>query len=415
MELFQPTNTPEQNNNFPNNSDTRLLAAIVLISVIFGVFGGVVGALHFAKQPRFQRMFGSTSGGSPISVQGNYTEQSEVIDVVKQASPAVVSVVISKDLSRLPGFGSSPFDDPFFAPFFNRRPNQTTPNVQQVGAGSGFFISPDGLILTNKHVVEDEQASYTVITQDGKSYEGRVLARDPVNDLALMKVEISNAPYLSLADSSQIQIGQQVVAIGNSLGQYQNTVTTGVVSGIGRSVTAGGAGGSEQLEGVIQTDAAINPGNSGGPLLNLAGQVIGINTAIALGGQLVGFALPSNDAARAVESFQQNGRITRPFMGIRYVMITPALAEQRDLPHDYGALLIPGDSSGEPAVLPGSPAQRAGLGENDIILELNGKRLEPSSALSRELKNFKPGDEINLKVYQKGQERNIRLTLEEAR
>ena len=169
-----------------------------------------------------------------------------------------------------------------------------------------------------------------------------------------------------MSDSSLIQIGQQVVAIGNSLGQYQNTVTTGVVSGIGRSITAGGAGGFESLEGVIQTDAAINPGNSGGPLLNTAGQVVGINTAVDLNGQAVGFAIPSNDAQKALDSFRKLGKIIRPFIGVRYIMITKALAETEALPKDFGALLVRGDSA-DFAVIPGSPADKAGLLENDII------------------------------------------------
>jgi serine protease Do len=203
------------------------------------------------------------------------------------------------------------------------------------------------------------------------------------------------------------------VAIGNSLGQYQNTVTAGVVSGIGRSITAGGYDGSEELEGVLQTDAAINPGNSGGPLLNSLGQVMGINTAVDLEGQSVGFAIPSNDAKKALDSFQRTGKIKRPFIGVRYIMITENLAKSENLPKDYGALLVRGQTATEFAVTPGSPADKANLLENDIILEVEGKKLDKDYTLARALKDKEAGDSISLKVYSKGSEKTVKLTLGE--
>jgi S1-C subfamily serine protease len=370
----------------------KLIITVVLLSAMCGTVGGAIGATYSLR---------SRNIAAPITVQqGLYKEESAVIDVVRKTSPAVVSVVISRDLNTLPGFG------------FGRL--EQLPNIQQVGAGTGFFVTSNGLLLTNRHVVADERANYTVVTNDGKTYEARVLARDPVNDLAILQVEIKDAPILPLADSSQLQIGQQVVAIGNSLGQYQNTVTSGIVSGIGRSITAGGRDGSEQLEGVIQTDAAINPGNSGGPLLNLAGQVIGINTAIDQEGQLVGFAIPANDAQRALESYDKTGKIVRPFLGIRYTTITKALAGQQSLPRDYGALILRGSTADDFAVLPGSPADRAGLVENDIILEINGNKITENNTLSRQLKNYKAGDALLLKVFHRSEEKEVRLTLGES-
>jgi len=384
---------------------------IIALSLIFGIIGGYFGNILALKyKPNYS--------GSAFEQTVILTEDSAIIDVVKSDSPAVVSVVISKDLNKIPGFGSGSQNfDPFYF-FFNGRqnlPRSNTPNIQQVGAGSGFFISEDGLIVTNKHVVEDEQASYTVITNEGKSYDATVLARDPVNDVAIMKIEIKNAPKLVLANSDEIQIGQRVVAIGNSLGQYQNTVTSGIVSGIGRSITAGGLTGSEELSGVIQTDAAINPGNSGGPLLNVTGQVIGINTAVDREGQLVGFAIPSNDIQRAVASFQKTGRITRPYMGIRYTMVTKTMALEQNLPRDYGVLIVRGQSAGDVAVVPGSPADKAGLKENDIILEINGKKLDEGIVLSGLLKNYNIGDVVTLKVYHNGEEKEVRVTLAESK
>ncbi len=339
------------------------------------------------------------------------TEDSAIIDVVEKASPAVVSIIISKDLSKVPGFGAR---DPFFDFFFDNGPSGSLePNVQQIGAGSGFFISEDGLILTNRHVVSDTQASYTVLTNDGKKHDAQVLARDPVNDLAIIKISIQNAPKLELADSKNLKVGQRVIAIGNSLGLYQNTVTSGIISGIGRSITAGSAQGSEELEGVIQTDTAINPGNSGGPLLNVSGQVIGINTAVDREGQLVGFAIPSNDARKALASYQKNGKITRAFLGVRYILITEAIAEQQNLPKDYGALLIRGARVTDLAVLPGSPAEKAGLTENDIILEIEGKRIDPEYTITEALKEKNPEDQVTLRIYHQGQEKDVRVTLGE--
>ncbi len=374
-----------------------IIISTVIISLVSGAVGGAFGA-SYASQIPFLAKYIPARSAQKVDQKIVLAEDSAIIDVVKKASPAVVSIIISKDLSKL--------NDPFSQ--FSQ-----APNVQQIGAGSGFFVAADGLILTNAHVVSDEQASYTVLTSDGKRYDAKVLVRDAVNDLAIVKVEIKDAPTAPLGDSDQLQIGQRVVAIGNSLGQYQNTVTSGIVSGIGRSVTAGSQDGSEQLEGAIQTDAAINPGNSGGPLLNIDGQVIGINTAIDREGQLVGFALPVNDAKRALESFQKDGRIVHPFLGVRYVLITPALASQQSLPKDYGALVVRGQAPTDLAVIPGSPADKAGIVENDIILEVNNTRVDENNSLIKLLKGYKVGDTINLKVYHKTQEKFAPVTLQE--
>jgi serine protease Do len=323
-------------------------------------------------------------------------------------------------LNKLPGYSSSPFDfgpfslDPFFQ---SRDENEGVPNIQEIGGGTGFIVSEDGLIATNKHVVDDEQASYTVLTTDGKKYEARVLSRDPVNDLALVKIEADNLPTLALGDSTSIELGQRVIAIGNSLAQYQNTVTTGVVSGIGRTITASGTSGSEQLEGVIQTDAAINPGNSGGPLLDIGGSVIGINTAIDSQGQLVGFAIPINDFKRDLDSFRKFGRIVKPFLGVRYVIVNETIKQENNLPVDYGALVI-GSGTGrtaQPAVVANSAAEKAGVKENDVILEVNGQRISQDHSLAGMLKNFDPGDTVKMKILSGGQEKDITVTLGESK
>lgn len=386
---------------------TKIFVVTIVISLVAGFGGGFLGSTQFNK--------GNVGLGSSFAGNVSVQEDSAVIDVVKRAGPAVVSVVVSKDLSKIPGYGFSPFDFFFGYGSNNGQPNSTQPDVQEIGAGSGFFVSTDGLVLTNKHVVSDSEASYTVITQDGESYDAEVLATDPVNDLAILKVDAQNMPVLELANSDDLQIGQKVVAIGNSLGQYQNTVTTGVVSGIGRKIVAGSLEGSEQLEGVLQTDAAINPGNSGGPLLNIAGQVIGINTAIDREGQLLGFAIPANDAARALATYKESGKITRPYLGVRYMMISPELAKAEDLPKDYGALIVRGTNRAELAVIPGGPADKAGITENDIVLEVDGKKLDQDHSLVFALKQKKPGDSVKLKLYSKGEEKDVVVVLGESK
>lgn len=413
-------NSERFQSSLPFKSGLRVLYSriwgVVALSLIFGFLGGTAGSWYFFQSPKFGLNTNRQESLSQLRQTVRVEEESSVIDVVKKAGPAVVSIVVTKDLSQLPNYYFDPFGTNLF-PSNPSRPdsNNSQPNLQQVGAGSGFLVSADGLILTNKHVVADEQASYTVVLSDGSKYSAKVLARDPRDDLALVKIDIQNAPFLKLADSSNLQIGQKVVAIGNSLGQYQNTVTSGIVSGIGRSITAGAGDSSEQLEGVIQTDAAINPGNSGGPLLNLSGEVVGVNTAIDREGQLVGFAIPANDALRALESFQKYKKIVRPFLGVRYLMINPEIAASEKLPKEYGALIVRGDKLTDFAVIPGSPADKAGLMENDIILEVDGKKLDKSTSLSAALKNKNVGDNVTLKVYHKGEEKLINITLEEAK
>src|SRR3989344_4789268 len=243
----------EKKSSFPDlpeffaKSDMKLLTLVILLSSLFGIAGAVFGSVFLLKT--------ALPAGVMDIKSVKVTEDSAVVDTVKKSSPAVVSIIISKDLNKVPGFSTSPFSPfdsgPFsLDPFFQQRnPNSSQPNVQEVGGGSGFIISSDGLIVTNKHVVEDATATYTVLTNDGKKFDATILARDPANDLALVKIQADNLPVLPLGNSSDLQIGQKVIAIGNSLGHYRNTVTTGVVSGIGRSIIAGGSTGSESLDG----------------------------------------------------------------------------------------------------------------------------------------------------------------------
>ncbi len=396
-----------------------LLVLVLIIGLLAGGASGYEGAkLALKKQPG--QTYTITPGSTTVS------ENSAIIDVVKKSSPAVVSIIISQNLNSIYQSQSStnPF---FFDPFGNlpdnsngsgsaSKPQDQTPNYQETGAGSGFFVTSDGLILTNKHVVSDSSAKYTVLTNDGKQYDATVVAQDPVNDLALVKINISNAPTLQLADSNKIEIGQQVVAIGNSLGEYRNTVTSGIISGIGRNITAGGEGTSEELEGVLQTDAAINPGNSGGPLLNIFGDVVGVNTAVDQQGQLVGFAIPSDDAAKDLQNYQKTGKITKPFLGVEYVLITPALKVQEKLPVDNGAWVTSKDSSGNsngPAVVAGSAADKAGIKDGDIITAVNGNKIDQDHSLALLMRNYNPGDTITLDILRSGKTIQVKAALGE--
>ena len=402
------------------------LILTVILSLLAGSLGGAAVAIFgqdFLKPLVGNILPADKPTSTLVNQKVTVEEESASTDVVKQVSPSVVSIIITKDLSKIYSMtGPQPFDDFFnqfgfpFNFFFNEQPQQPAPEgKQEVGGGTGFVINQQsGLILTNRHVVTDTEAEYTVLTNEGQRYEATVVARDAVNDMALVQIQDKNLPAVRLGDSDSVQIGQTVIAIGNALGEYRNTVTKGVISGIGRNVVAGdNRGSSEQLEGVFQTDAAINPGNSGGPLVNLQGEVIGMNTAINSQGQLIGFAIPVNEAKRMIDSYNKYGRIVRPYLGIRYVLVTPELAKANKLEVDYGALLIKGQTTTDLAVVPGSPADKAGLTENDIILEVDGQKIDQEHSLVKSLAKYQPGQTVKLTVYSKGETKDVTVTLDE--
>jgi S1-C subfamily serine protease len=274
------------------------IVAAVIISVVFGFVAGSVGGIYI--QSLISKS--GTEGGSEMKLK-------TIAEVVKETSPAVVSVIISKYVPILEMEYYNPFGEN--SPFDIRIPRlkQKGTELKEVGGGSGFVVSADGLIATNKHVVLDTDAQYTVLTNDGKKYPATVLARDPAQDVALLKIDANNLPITKLGDSDNIEIGQTVIAIGNALGEFRNTVSAGIVSGLMRTITAGGGGFSEQLDEVIQTDAAINPGNSGGPLLNLYGEVIGVNTAMVSGAENIAFAIPINKVKKDINDVKAKGKI----------------------------------------------------------------------------------------------------------
>lgn len=361
---------------------TKMLAATLVV----GLLGGMLGSYGFV------RFFAASipTDKKQLIVQ----ENSAVIDVAKKVSPSVVSIT-SKAVTR--GF------------FGNLQQSQ--------GAGTGMVLTSDGLILTNRHVVDDTSANYTVVTSDGKSYSAKVVSRDTINDVAFVRIEAKDLKPVELADSGAVKVGQRVVAIGNALGQFQNTVTDGIISGLSRGITAGdqmGVGSSEQLQNVFQTDAAINSGNSGGPLVNLDGQVLGINTAVAgQGAQNIGFAIPINDVKPLIASVKSAGRIVRPYLGVRYVALNKQAASENNLSVSEGAWIQASDDA-NPGVVEDSPAAKGGIKEGDIITKIGNDKVDSSHSLQSVVGKHKVGDKVGVTVVRDGKTQTLDVTLEAA-
>lgn len=340
------------------------------------------------------------------------TEKSPIVEIAKKVCPAVITIVISKDLPKIEGF--------YFFPFGEK--NLVVPKIDgknkkertKIGGGSGFIVSADGYIITSNHVVSDTEAEYTVILDPQKKYPAKVLSRNPIQDIAVLRIEGKEFPFLELGDSETIDIGETVLAVGNPLGEFHDTISAGIVSGLSRFITAqdGFNGTSSRLKGLIQTDAAINPGNSGGPLVNMEAKAIGVNTAMVMGAQNLGFAIPISYAKKDLEEVQKFGKIKRPFLGIKYIILNKELSQQNKIDIDYGALVIR-ERLGEDAVVPGSAAAKAGLKEFDIILEANGEKITDKNPLSETLDKYQVGQEINLKVSRNKKEMNLKIKLDE--
>ena len=367
----------------------KQIIIIFIISLFIGLGGGVIGGNLTFKQLKKQS---EKDGNIFVPTEINkikVEESSAIIDVVKKVSPSVVSVLTTTKIADI--FGDV---------------------AEQKGGGTGFIITADGLIATNKHVVPDNGGSIKVVTKDGKTYAAKIQSIDPLNDFAVLKIDAKNLPVVDLGDSDDLEIGQQVVAIGNALGEFQNTVTSGIISAKERTITASiGAGNSETLTGLLQTDAAINPGNSGGPLVNLVGQVVGINVAKA-GAENIGFAIPINSAKVAIESVIKTGKIIRPMLGVRYVPVTKELASVYDLSVDNGAWLVSTDLR-YPAIISDGPADKAGIKERDILIKINDQEINEQQNLAYLLGNFKPNDKIKVTYIRDKKEKTVEVTLGE--
>lgn len=381
-----------------------LLGLSISLIVLVSFFGGAIADRIFVIKPLdslIQRgNFANRPSTANPETQGTLLAPSavgNVADVVEKTSGSVVTVAVKRqqrvvDPSELGFFG-----------FFNppTTPNSPTQEVQQ-DIGTGFVVDAQGLIVTNRHVVSDVNVTYIVIDKNDREHEVKNIYRDPSNDLAILKIDTTDLAPLALGDSDKIRVGQSVIAIGTALGEFRETVTTGVVSGVGRGIEAGNyfGGQTEALENVIQTDAAINPGNSGGPLLDITGSVVGVNVAVSAGAENIGFALPINIVKSSLDNFNQTGQFNRPFLGIRYQMISEQAALRNEVPQ--GAYLV--------EIVTNSPAAEAGMQPGDIITEFDGQSVKGKDLVS--LINSKTvGDSVKVKYWREDQEKTVELTL----
>jgi len=355
------------------NSRLKKIAGVVWLLVFVSVLL-VVTSVYGGNKIDLKSLFNrSTSGFNEIKEkvvtrQEVVEEESAVINVVDKVSPSVVSIIVK----------TVTFD------LFSG------PTASEEGIGTGFIVSENGLVVTNSHVVDSVDGQYSVVLKDGTSYDVESINLDEQSDLAILQIAARNLPAVQLGDSDDLKVGQKAIAIGNALGRFQNTVTTGVVSGVARQLTAssGLGGDSKVYESVIQTDAAINPGNSGGPLLNSAGQVIGINVATTRGADNISFAIPINTLKPILEGFLREGRIIKPFLGISYSLITEDIAKARKMPQ--GAYVT--------TVFPNTPAKKAGLERGDVIVKIDGKEINSENSVAKVVSEKKVGDTIQIEI-----------------
>lgn len=362
----------------------RIITTIIIALLLFSGLGAYVGyrlSGFVNQQVSLTQHQGVANDGNKIVT----AQEASISGVVDKVAPSVVSIVTQTQGSMMRGTSA------------------------ESGAGTGIIVSPNGYIMTNKHVVEGADTVSVVLT-DGTSYDNvHIVGTDPLNDIAFLKIDnVSNLHAAELGDSSSLRIGQSVVAIGNSLGQYQNTVTSGIVSGVGRPVSAQSGSAVESLNDLIQTDAAINPGNSGGPLLNLQGQVIGMNTAVAQDAQGIGFALPINATKGVLKGVLNKGKVEHVFMGVNYVTLTPDAAKHYGITTTKGAYVV---ANGGAAVRAGSPADKAGIKEKDIITKVGSIDVGPGSDVASLVAEYTPGDTIQLTILRGSQTQTVNVTL----
>jgi serine protease Do len=390
--VAQPKATLASGNSRSNLSKNTAIMLTLFISLIVGFFGGWLGA-RVNQSSR-------NSGGTEQAKRIVENESQLISNIAKDLSPSVVSVNVTSQTPQQDFFGN-------------------VRSFEQQSAGTGFIISDKGDILTNRHVVPKGATTVSVTLSDGTQLDnvevvGRTNDSDPL-DVAFLRVKDAKGKKLQpvkIGDSNKMEVGYMVVAIGNALGQFQNTVTSGIISGYGRSVQAQGDGDQlENLQNLFQTDAAINQGNSGGPLVNANGQVIGINTAVAGdGAENIGFAIPINDVQGLIKSVLEKNKLERPFLGVRYVPLTDDYAYQYNLNTKRGAYLAPG-TEGQSPVIPDSPAAKAGLKEKDIIIKVNDQPIDEKNSLTSVLGRYSVGETIKLTVVRDGKEQIIDVTL----
>lgn len=342
-------------------------------------------------------------------------QDSFVIKAVKRALPSVVSIVGNQELPRQRK-GDSQFwgllEDKKTPLDFSLRLHK---EGKKVSSGSGFVVDSRGIVVTNGHLISPIVTEYRVISKDGEESTAEIMATDALNDLVFLKIGAKGWPAIELGDASRLELGQTAIAIGTALGEFQNSVSVGVVSGLSRFISAKSmlSGKVSRLRGLIQTDAAINPGNSGGPLVDLSGRAIGVNTALVFGAENIGFAIPINHAKTDLQELKKYGKIRRPFLGVRYLLLNKELRKRNKLAVDYGALVVSEGLPDDVAVTPGSPADKAGVEEFDIILECQGEKITAKRPLEDILRDLKTNQGVMLKVSRGGKEILLRTVLEE--
>lgn len=390
-----------------------MIKNIIILALGLGIGGAVFYAaqggnidlsrLNLPKAPNLTQQ----NPSSVTQTKTVYKEESNIVNVVRKTNNSVVSIAVKRTTRPFQNRDNPLFED-FFGmqgPQMQRPPTEEGGTSNEDGIGTGFVLTQDGIILTNKHVI-DAAGQYVVITNDNKKYDVTNITKDPFNDVAIIRTNGTGLTPVELGDSDALEVGQSVIAMGNALGEFSNSVTVGIVSGLNRDIVAGDArGASESLSGVIQTDAAINPGSSGGPLLNLGGQVVGINTAVADGSfaQNIGFAIPINKAKPVIDEYLRTGNIARPYLGVQYRMLTRQLATYYEVPE--GAYVFEAVS--------GSPAAQAGLIEGDIITEIDGKQLNANNDLSQVVRTLSIGQTVDIKYYRNGNAATTRITVGE--
>ena len=362
---------------------------LLMVAIASGFFGG-----YFGSQSNISNQSATTVQREIIEGEGNL-----INTIAKDVSPSVVSVNVTSTELGQDYFG---FDTEY----------------EQESAGTGVIISEDGLIITNRHVVPAGTTKVVVVLSNNTELEADVVGRtndsDPL-DIAFLEIKDAQGEDLipaKIGDSDIVETGDRVVAIGNALGQFSNTVTSGIISGYGRDIEAYDGGGVETLQNLFQTDAAINSGNSGGPLVNSASEVIGINVATATA-ENISFAIPINDVKPLIEIVLETGKLERPYLGVRYIPLNEDIANELDLELTEGAY-IPEATVSRPVILPGSPAEKAGIKEKDIITEINGQKLDDKNTVVSILGRLRVGQEIDIKVNRDGEEITLKATLEPA-
>ncbi|OGK30044.1 hypothetical protein A3F29_03405 [Candidatus Roizmanbacteria bacterium RIFCSPHIGHO2_12_FULL_33_9] len=374
--------------------------AIIIVLLAIGQSLNLIPKISLEKYIKIPR----SSVDLPRDNSDLFNSESTIIEVIEKSIPSVVTIGITKVETTKDRIQINPFNP--VNPFETIQGTQT--EVQQ-NIGSGFIVSSDGLIITNRHVVGDTEASYTVFTNDKKEYKVASIFRDPLNDLAILKINAKNLNPLELGDSSKLKLGQIAITIGTPLGEFANTVTSGIISGLGRGITAGSPYEAhvEKLDNVIQTDAAISPGNSGGPLLNSSGLVIGVNTALAAEGQNIGFAIPSNVVSELIGDFQKRGgTFERPILGVRYSIIDQETAKAENLVQ--GAYVA--------SVIEGSSADEAGIQEEDIIISIDGEKISDKNqgSLAKIILDKKIGERVTIVLYRDGKTITVQAILKTA-